>query len=634
MSFITNKINPYGGDISHTVQLIDNDDTARDITALVIEFNIYESIFNQTLSADLVIRDSIGIIDGQSPLTGQEFILITFNSSNSGILGASLKFLFKVHKVGSKIELNPGTTAFTLNCASAELEDNLTKTVDITYKDKLGSDVAYDIFKQYIDFGDKNFDYEETDNVVPYTAVGQTPFEALDVIAKECRSRVYKDASHYLFFETAQGFRFRTLSSLLSQTPADDAVYYFSDPGAPNAPPKERLIIGHTFLDSVDTIASLGNGLYDNSTSVIDPITKRFEKSRFNYANDFGKLPHISGGGKPTLNLNKSKVLGSEIPESGHGRLQVGDLTSIAGSDPTFDNRITANSDPYIFHGRERYRKTPLVAAQLASLRQHGIDITVPLNLNINAGDIVQLFIPAAKDRRTELAFIEHYGPNPTFLVTSISTKMSVNGDYFTSMQCVKESFAIDLRGRPIEFTGAQGLMGFSQEGLKYSTQLLSDVGYTTDLNINAVAGVVSGVTSIANEELSAISDKAVTDATEKATDAISDADTDTDATDTDATSQSEALDTAADEIATKSEELAKEAVKNIADAAVATGVALVTSKILTSINVSPAKLAKIVAVIKLLEKIPIFKGPVTDVKADIAATKDQVTSTIPGGGD
>jgi len=128
MSLLTSRINPYGGDLSHTVRLINNDDIVTDITTLVVEFNIYESIFNQTLSADFVVRDSMGIIDGQSPLTGQEFVIVTFNSSNSVILGANPELLFRVNKVGDKTEITPGTTVFTLSCASPELQENLKKS--------------------------------------------------------------------------------------------------------------------------------------------------------------------------------------------------------------------------------------------------------------------------------------------------------------------------------------------------------------------------------------------------------------------------------------------------------------------------------------------------------------------------
>lgn len=646
MSLLTSRINPYGGDLSHTIQLIDSDESLIDITRLVVEFNIYESIFNQTLSADFAIRDSVGIIDGQSPLTGQEFILVTFSSSNPTILGASPELLFKVHKVANKTEITPGTTVFTLSCASPELEDNLTKKVKYGYKDKLGSEAVADIFTQYIDLqNSKGIDIEETENIVPYTPAGHTPFEAIEIIGRESRSAnpSYSDVSHFLFFETTQGFRFRTISSLLSQEPAEDAVYYFSDPGAPGNNIKERTIIGHTYLDNVDTIDLLQKGLYDNDVSVIDPLTKTFSETRFNYANDFTKLPHISGGGKPTLNLDRSRILGGEIPGSGQSRFLVGDLAKISSNNATFDSRITPDNDPYIFHGRERYRKTPLVAAQLASLRQHGIDITVPVNLTINAGDIVQIFIPAAKDRRTELAFIEHYGPNPTFLVVSTNTRLTVNGDYITTMQCVKESFGIDIRGRPIQLIGQGPSTGFSAAGLAYTNQLLNEIGLPTDNIIGTISGTLSSVvSSTANKAITDVKDKATTEVDKSlsdATAAAADPNTEgaSDVVTDEATlsnSLDQTLDSASDDIAAQGQELAENAVENIKNAAVAAGVTLATTKVLSALNVSPAKMAKLIRIIALLEKIPIFKGPITDVKADAAALKDSASSAVTGGGE
>ena len=60
----------------------------------------------------------------------------------------------------------------------------------------------------------------------------------------------------------------------------------------------------------------------------------------------------------------------------------------------------------------------------------------------------------------------------------------------------------------------------------------------------------------------------------------------------------------------------------------------MVTAKALSALNVSPAKLAKLIQIIKILEKIPVFKGPITDVKADLAAARDSVTSGIQKAGD
>ena len=457
MSITTERTNPYGGNLTHRITFIDSDNVTIDVTRLVVEFHIRESIFRKTMSADFVFRDAIGLIDsGRAPMTGQEFMQIEFESNNSTLLGGSEgNMLFKVTKVSNKIELTPGSSIYTLHCASLEHEENMTREASVSYTDKLGHEAVRHIFDNFIQLDNgKELKEEETSNVVPYTSTGQTPFEAIDAIGKECyRADQPEAASHFLFYETSQGFNFRTISSLLEQDPRPNTEYYFSDPAVVGSYAPERTIIGHTYLDNVNTTDLLERGLYENSTSVIDPLTKTFSEGSFNYAKDFNKLPHIPGGGHPTLNLSRSKVLGNEIQSSSHKRYFVGDLAARSGKSDTFDDRITPDNDPYTFHARERFTKASLNVAQLASLRQHGINITVPVNLNTNAGDIIQIFIPGNKDREgvEDSAFINHYGSNPTFLVTAVTTMMNKDGDYLTTMQCVKESFAVDLRGEEIQ---------------------------------------------------------------------------------------------------------------------------------------------------------------------------------------
>jgi hypothetical protein len=645
MSIFTDKDNPYGGNLSHTITFIDSDSNTVDVTRLVLEFNIYESIFNQTLSADFVIRDSLGLID--TPMTGQEFVAITFSSNNDSLLGTSSNLTFKVHRVGNKTELNAGTSVYTLHCSSIELEQNLTKYVTNTYKDKLGHEAVSDIFTNFIDIQNgKGLVVEECENVVPYTPVGHNPFEAIDIIGKECRSKAYNDASHFLFYETTQGFNFRTLSGLLQQEPDASNVYYFSDPAVPGAYDVERTIIGHTFLDNVDTIDLLIKGLYENDVAVIDPLTKTYSEAGFNYALDFDKLPHIVAGGKPTINLSRTNVLASEIPGPAHSRLQVADLAKLKSSNNiTFDSRITADNDPYVFHGRERFRKTPLIAAQLASIRQHGIDVTVPVNLNLNAGDIVQLYIPSNKDREgNDDPFIEHFGSNPTFLITSVTTKLTVNGDYVSILQCVKESFATDLSGVQIQFSDTDDVKStLITKAIQYIGQETNEYGVTTDKNINLNAGTISTLVasaegkalSVVTEKATSEVDKSLSDATAAAADPNAEGASDV-VTDEATLSNSldQTLDSASDDIAAQGQELAENAVENIKNAAVAAGVTLATTKVLSALNVSPAKMAKLIRIIALLEKIPIFKGPITDVKADAAALKDSASSAVTGGGE
>ena len=659
----TEKINPYGGDLAHRVELVNSDNNIIDITRLVSEFTIYESIFDSTMSVDLVMVDSIGLIDSQSPFSGQEFISITFVSSNASLLGASPSMLFKVYKVANKTELTPSSVVYSLHAASLELEQNLTNYVTTPYKDHLGHDAVEKILRTYVlgENSSKAVYYENAENIVPYTPARQHPFDAIKTIGSESRAdAAHREASCYLFYETRQGFNFRTLSDLLIQPPLTDSnsnaanqygelSYYFSDPATESAKSiKERTIVGHTFLDSVDTLESLTDGLYQNDLVVIDPITKTYSETSFNYAKDFNKLPHITGGGKPLLNLSQDNILGSRMSGSTHTRFMFGDLNTSGIEDKTIGNRITADNDPDLYHSRERFRTVKNSIAQMASLRQHGIKITVPVNLNINAGDIINIYIPTHVLKESELssAFIEHYGDSPTFLVTSISTRLTKDGDYLTSMECVKESFARDLRGRAIDF-------GFDLDGetpisdlLQFVTQLYTSAPFTTDRFIGVVAGTVTSILVAQGKQLlddivsdaTAAAEEALTESAEEAaTDAAADAAEDAvdSAVDQAAAGVEQAIDQAAANVEAKADELAAQFTREaIASEVVQIGTQLATSKLVSSIGVD--KFAKLVRIVRLLEKIPIFKAPISEIKTDISSAKASLTSSLAGtdGGD
>ena len=651
----TEKINPYGGDLAHVIELVNSDGSVIDITRLVSEFNIYESIFDNTMSADFVITDSIGLLDSQTPFTGQEFLSITFASSNSSLLGASPNLLFKVYKIANKTELTPSSVVYTLHAASPELEKNLTAYVTTPLKEYQGHDAVRKILENYIltDDTSKGIYFEDVDNVVPYTPARQHPFDAIKTIAYECRSQVrpYDPASCYMFYETRQGFNFRTLSDLLLQSPLRDNIgptgelsYYFSDPATEDAKSiKERTIVGHTFLDNVDTLSSLAEGMYQNDLIVIDPITKTYSESSFNYAKDFNKLPHITGGGKPMLNLSQSSMTSVTPGGSPHTRFIMGDLSSSGIEDKTIGGRINAENDPDLFYGRERYRTVKQSVAQMASLRQHGIKITVPVNLNINAGDIINIYIPAHVLNETEIsaAFINHYGGRPAFLVTSVSTRLTKDGDYLTSLECVKESFATDIRGRAIELGIIDGETPIT-DLLQFVTQLYTNAPFTTDRFIGIVAGTLTSILASEGKKLldnivddatasleESLTEQAAEEAVEGATEEIVDS-----AGDQAAAAIEGALDQAAADVEAKADEIASQFTReNISNEAVQIGTQLISSKLISTIGVD--KFAKLIRIIRLLKKIPIFKGPITEIKTDLGALKsgiqDSATSALSG---
>jgi hypothetical protein len=605
---LTEKINPYGGNLSHRLSLVNSDGGVVDITRIVSEFTIYESIFDTTMSADFVVVDSLGLIDGVSPFTGQEIVVVEFISNNATLLGADPAIAFKVYKVDNKTELTPGSVVYTVHAASLELELNLTSYVDTPYRDLKAHEVVQSILDKHIFFNERSkaLFVEQADNVITYTPARHHPFDAIRLIANESKSAIHGDASHYLFYQTRQGFNFRTLSNLLTQEPLKDNLspsgklsYFFSDPATVDGKKLlERSIIAFTFLHNVDTLDSLTGGLYENDMIVIDPITKTFQETRFNYLNNFNNLPHITGGGNPLINSSGATARGSA-----HNRLLFGDLNNAAIEDRTIGGRINARNDPHIFHGNERYSTVKNNVAQVASLKQHGMHITVPANLNINAGDVINIFVPTYRIRENELSFsfIRHYGSDPAFLVTSVSTRFTKDGDYVTNMECVKESFGVNLSGRSIAGGSVIGTRRIDLE--RFVTQKYTDLPFSSDKFIGAVAGTFSSiVASGAKDNIIGLSQSIAEDAT--TADAIASAATNTEA----------AVAASIDQV---SATFSGQAIAgNIAQQ----GVQLATGKLLSAFGGN--SFAKLIKIIKLLEKIPIFKTPSTSIKSNISKVR------------
>ena len=638
---------PYGDDLRHSIQIVGGNGAEINITQQVLEFTIYESLFRNFISADFVIRDAEGIIDSL-PIVGQEQIIVTF-SGKAARLGVRKQLLFKLYKVTGRQKIAGDAHVYVLKGASFELEKNLSYNVNPYYKDKLGSEIVQNVYDEYISVNSsekKPIFIEPTENVVPFTGTGHNPFDIIKHVAKHSRSAEHTEKSFYLFYETREQFNFRTLASLFNAEQQFDYVYEFSDPGAEAAQRTvegaRKSIIGFTFLDTVDTVSSLKEGLYDNNTTVIDPLTKTYTEIGFNYARDFDSIAHIQGGGKPTIRTAQDIILGQNAGGPSHNRF-ICDNLNVSNQNQTFDNRITANNDPQTYFSTERHKHVTNSIVQEASIKQHGIAITVPSNLNIVPGHIITIRIPTNNEFGD---YIKHYGKDAKFLVTAASNRLTKNGDYVTNLECVKESFSLDINGNPV-FT-LDGETANIFEFLANIFLITQNYGLTP-FGVDRSIGLISGVLSFLglNNVLNDVKDAAVKDISDGVENALSDqAEEATDSavesvTDAAADTATAAVENAAASIEEKAGELEQQAQEflseeNIKNLAVDVGTTLVVSKLSDAIGLSPAKFQRLIQIVKLLQKIPIFKSPLssaeTALKDPTGAVKSALTKHTSGG--
>ena len=449
---IGNAGTPYSGGVVPNVMIIaDNGGktVTKDITPLVLEFNINQSIFENSMTCDISIMDASGTIFEELQMSGQEIAQISLSGGGGG-----KSFPFRIYKVDKPQPLQERSYALTLYGVSPAFEKSMNTAIFNYYTNVTGDQIVKEVMNEHITSGSK-LKVEPSENILTYTAAGHSPFEFINMVARDSQSAKYPDSSSYLFFENADGYNFVTVNSLLDKNPI--AEFHFADPGTSRSGDK-NYIAGITWHHTTDALKGLQNGLYDNTVAAIDPITKTYREYTFNYAQENKKLTHIKRSGRP---LVKPKAfgglyMGDALTGQSHVRFIETDF-NLEIENQSIDGRISETVDPHKFHSRTIHNYLPAQVAQMASLQQHRMDITATFVPSVTAGDLINIFLPSniGSDNRYAPYFSMYGQRNPTFLVLeNIITFEAKNGNIYSTLKTAKESLGEKLIG-----PGAGGLL-------------------------------------------------------------------------------------------------------------------------------------------------------------------------------
>ena len=186
----------------------------------LVEFNIYEDIFSNFLTGDIVISDSANLI-GSLPIQGKEYIVIKFTTPG---MQDTVSKTFRIYSVTDRLVTNDRTTQlYTLNFCSQEC---LTDSVTPLYYPFEGSiDTVVDkIFNEYISnkrtftvspSGSLSESKEKTqikiltktDNRVKFISPGWTPFKCINWLSSKAIP-LNGESCNFLFWESNKNFYF------------------------------------------------------------------------------------------------------------------------------------------------------------------------------------------------------------------------------------------------------------------------------------------------------------------------------------------------------------------------------------------------------------------------------------------
>ena len=262
-----------------------------DLIGGVVSFSYFENVLSPMITAQVIISNTGNVVaDGEGeissiynglPINGGEKVSIKIPPTGDG---PGLEFtesngneLF----VGSitNVLIDEGRETFILNLVSREAITNETVRVGKKFpsSEKI-SDSIVEIIKNYL-VSEKDIDVDPTQN--PYGFIGnlRKPFYLLTWLAsKSVPAEVGGESSTagYFFFETKNGYHFKSVDNLIRQEPFE--IEYTYSPGIVDNedPNKDYKILEYSTTRNQKLIQNLQRGAYCSYRMYFNPVHSTF----------------------------------------------------------------------------------------------------------------------------------------------------------------------------------------------------------------------------------------------------------------------------------------------------------------------------------------------------------------------
>ena len=419
-----------------TIESVDQSKTA-DIAAGVVNFRYYEDVYSPMLTATVVVANTGNVIEGDDgkiqslyngfPLRGGERLNIKIAGNSDDNEGLELNDLY----VGSitNVMIESGREIFTLNLVSREAITN--ETVRVGKKFPVAqkiSDSVKDICENYLST-DKLYDIDETMNPYGFYGNMRKPFTILTMLAsKSVPGNVSgKDATAgYFFFETQQGFRFKSIDSLIRTEPFAEKYVYSPGIVDSNDTTKDFKILEFSTSKNQNLLENLERGAFCSHRKYLNPLTFEYtprSQTVFKLEDYSGNIENLGADIDvvlPSLSSRDSRTLASVPSRYVTGILDIG-IT---------DKNVSelGNADPARIHSQAMMRYNTLFTQILT--------MTIPLNTNLKAGDILECEFPRIDQEKRKEPDPEQSG---LYLIKKLTHYFDATGSY-TKLQLARDT--------------------------------------------------------------------------------------------------------------------------------------------------------------------------------------------------
>ena len=404
-----------------------------DLKAKTVLFQYYENIFSPVITAKALVQSTGDALEGPEgklqsiynglPLRGGEQLSFKIGGNSETNPGLDFsddpeKYLH-VESITNVVSETSKET-FVLNLCSRENITNETSRIGRKFPSSAISDSVEKIFKEYLKTN-KELNIDKTQNKYGFIGNMRKPFTVLTWLASKSVPADVKNeedsTAGFVFFETKDGFNFRSVDSLVTQKPSE-YEYFFTEVVKSVKTNTDFNILKYSTDRNQDLIGKLRKGAFCSHRMFMNPMTFEYtpyDKGLFTYNDYAGKFTAL--GEKPKipeeLQSNPSRSITAILDM---GTLEVGVSTAM-------------NADPGKVQSQTMMRYNLLTTQVISML--------IPSNTNLKAGDIIKVEVPKIDREKRKDVDQQQSG---LYMIKALCHHFDTKNSY-TSLELIRDTF-------------------------------------------------------------------------------------------------------------------------------------------------------------------------------------------------
>ena len=281
------------------------------------EFNIYENIFENHLSAHITLQDGFNI-PSKLPIVGEETISCSIRlEGDEGTMIVSPP-MFHVHELSDRFLKTNQSQRFSLDLVSEQYMSNIHTRVNKSYINVRPDYIVADIWSKYLEDGHGKYLNVELAKPIDCIIPGWTPHQTFNWLCERSHPEDSDHATNYVYFETIDTVHFVSLNKLVKQKPI---IVFSKTHRVDDASQVEGLAQGWikvdelTYIKQFQKVKNINRGQYASKLITHDIVKKKILQHDFDGYSEWFNINHL-GGFIPVSNSETEVQTGNEVRTS------------------------------------------------------------------------------------------------------------------------------------------------------------------------------------------------------------------------------------------------------------------------------------------------------------------------------